>query len=94
MQRLLKLLLLLQVSENLPADALQALHLPLALVHLPLQGFDSQGQLWEGGEREEKGRGGEGVRGEHGRSEGWAGARVHEGSLRSGEVGGGLLVGE
>lgn len=62
MQCLLKLLLLLQVSENFPADALQTLHLPLALVHLPLQGFDSQGQLWERGEREEKGRGGEGVR--------------------------------
>lgn len=57
-QRLLKLLLLLQVPENLPTDALQALHLPFALVHLPLQGFDSQRQLWEFGrrDREEKGR--------------------------------------
>lgn len=66
MQRLLQLLLLLQVSENLPADSLQALHLPLALVHLALQGFHPQGQLGVG---ERRGEAVGGVRGEQRRSQ-------------------------
>ena len=59
--RLLELLLLLQVSEHLAAHHLQALHLPLALVELPLQGLHTQRQLWT--ERESQG-----VRGEQSRS--------------------------
>lgn len=77
MQCLLELLLLLQISENLPADSLQALHLPLALVHLPFQGLHTQRQL---GTEKERGRG-TGVRGEQRRSQvktwtrrgGWSG---------------------
>ena len=61
-QRLLELLLLLQVPENLPADSLQALHLPLALVHLSFQGLHAQGQL---GMKTGRGRGLEGNRGGH-----------------------------
>lgn len=45
MQGLLELLLLLQVPEDLPTDSLQALHLPLALVHLTFQGLHPQRQL-------------------------------------------------
>lgn len=63
MQCLLELLLLLQVPENLPTDALQALHLPLALVHLTFQGLHPQGQLGT-----ERGRG-RGVRGTQRRSQ-------------------------
>lgn len=55
LQRLLELLLLLQVPEDLAADALQALHLPLALVHLPLQGLHAQRQLGTERERERQG---------------------------------------
>lgn len=63
MQCLLELLLLLQVPENLPADSLQALHLPLALVHLTFQGLHTQRQL---GTERGRGRGLEGKRGGHG----------------------------
>lgn len=62
MQCLLELLLLLQVPENLPADSFQALHLPLALVHLTFQGLHPQRQLGT-----DRGRG-RGVRGEKRRS--------------------------
>lgn len=60
MQCLLELLLLLQVPENFPADSLQALHLPLALVHLTLQGLHTERQL---GTERGRGRGLEGNRG-------------------------------
>lgn len=46
-QGLPELLLLLQISENFPPDSLQALHLALALVHLPLQGLHAEGELGE-----------------------------------------------
>lgn len=45
MQGLPELLLLLQIPENFAPDALQALHLALALVHLTLQGLHAEGQL-------------------------------------------------
>lgn len=79
-QRLLELLLLLQVPENLPADSLQALHLPLALVHLSFQGLHAQGQL---GMKTGRGRGLEGNRGGHRwRRGGGEGVRRAEGFCR------------
>lgn len=51
MQGLPQLLLLLQLSEDFAPDALQALHLALALIHLALQGLHAEGQL--GTEEEE-----------------------------------------
>lgn len=79
-QRFLELLLLLQVPQDLPADSLQALHLPLALVHLPLQGLHAQRQL--GTERGEA-RGLEGNRGGQGCGRGQRGGEGGRGE-RSG----------
>jgi len=71
-------LLLLQVPEDLTADSLQALHLPLAFVHLPFQGLNTQGQL--GRERKRKG-----VRGEQRRSQvRTMGAGEHKGRRQTG----------
>lgn len=53
LQGLLQLLLLLQLPQDFAADALQALHLAFALIHLSLQTLNTQGQL--GGGQEEEG---------------------------------------
>lgn len=56
MQGLPQLLLLLQIPQHFAPDALQALHLALALVHLTLQGLHAEGQLGMEEEEEEKKR--------------------------------------